>query len=184
MDINFTIVRTAVMAKVEGLTVMLSQHNPGVPYETLWASAGDHGKLDLYYKEAIGDFEDALKRWINSSSNKFDYLMVGSDYNASFKVPANWPTKLRGLLENKTQDYFAHTILSAWLADLPEGTPVKPDYLTIAASDLESIKDTLLERDFSATPSDRTADSDTVNPHNDMTNWSNWDEVKTKTNTL
>lgn len=194
MDIKFNIVRTAVMAKVEGLTVMLSEHNPGIPFETLWASAGDQGKLDLYYKEAISDLEDSLKRWIKQSSSQFDILATGKDYTITLRVPCNAAVvgRLNGLLANKIQDYFCHAILSYWLADLPEGAPVKPDYLDITSSDITAILDLLNTRDLDATAgarhdaSDdsitdgdgfmlmqgkRIEDNDEVRPRTDRTDW-------------
>lgn len=192
------IVRTAVMAKVEGMTVMLAEHNPGVPFETLWASAGDQGKLDLYYKEAISDLEDSLKRWIKQSSSQFDILSVGKDYEITLRVAPNAAvaSRLKGLLANKIQDYFCHAILAYWLADLPEGTPVKPDYLEITTTDLTSILDLLNTRDLGVTAGERhdasddvsdgdgfvlaqgrrIEDNDAVRPHTDKTDWANFPE--------
>ena len=50
--ITIKIVKKSVMGVVEGLSATITQHNPEVDFQTVWASDGG-AKLDIYYREAI-----------------------------------------------------------------------------------------------------------------------------------
>lgn len=148
MTINIT--RSSVMGIVEGISVIIAQKNGGTPtFEELWASEDEGRKLDIYYREAIGDLERKLMRWVSLSTSQFT-LNTDSDegdYVLNLSMPQFWPTRLTGLLSNKVQDFLVHSITAGWLNDFPNVT-TKEDYAAIAATDLEDIRIIIEQRDF------------------------------------
>ena len=147
---QITITRSSVMGIVEGISVIIAQKNGGTPtFEELWASADERRKLDIYYREAIGDLERKLMRWVSLSTSQFtlDTDSDEDDYVLSLSMPQYWPTRLTGLLGNKVQDFMVHSITAGWLNDFPNVT-TKEDYAAIAATDLEDIRIIIEQRDF------------------------------------
>ena len=127
------------MGITEGLSVTIAQHNGGNPtFEKLWASDSESAKLDIYYREGIGDLERRLEKWIVETSRQFDLQADGDDYTLRLNVSQNWPTRLIGLLGNKLQDYLVHCVTAGWLNDF-DGLTVKQDYLAMATTDLDDI---------------------------------------------
>lgn len=138
MNISIGISRKSVFGITEGISVTIAQHNGGKPtFDELWASDNEAPKLDIYYREAIGDLERALQRWLVSSTGQFNLQAVGDDYNLKLKVSDSWPGKLTGLLENKIQDYLVHCLTEGWLNDFP--VQVKRDYTALAVHDISDI---------------------------------------------
>ncbi len=153
-----SIERTKVMQVVEGLSVTISQHNGGVPsYEQLWASESERKKLDIYYREAVGDLERRLMEWLTTTTSQYDLSATGTDYTLTL-VLNYWPSKLEGLLKNKIQDYLVHSITAGWLNDF-EGLNVKNDYQAIAGQDLTDIQIIIFQRVFGFDTEERAADS-------------------------
>ena len=160
MNIDISISRKGVMGIVEGISVTIAQHNNGTPtFEQLWASDNESPKLDIYYREGIGDLERRLEKWISNSSAQFDLQAVGSDYTLSLELNDNWPSKLKGLLSNKVQDYMVHAITAGWLNDF-EGLNVKQDYQAMAATDLDDIEYIIGLKTFGFDESARGTDTD------------------------
>lgn len=148
MKITIDIRKTSVMGIVEGLTVILSQHNGGSPsFEQLWASPGEQKKLDIYYREAVNDLELRLAKWLAKSSGQFDLQQAGDDYHLSLTLTDRWNSRLYGLLCNKIQDYLVHYILHGWLSGFEQVEA--PDYLEQAQQDALDIERVLLEQDLS-----------------------------------
>ena len=159
MNIDISISRKGVMGIVEGISVTIAQHNNGTPtFEQLWASDNESPKLDIYYREGIGDLERRLEKWISNSSAQFDLQAVGSDYTLSLELNDNWPSKLKGLLSNKVQDYMVHAITAGWLNDF-DGLNVKQDYQAMAATDLDDIEYIIGLKTFSFSESERGTDT-------------------------
>ena len=160
MAIVINISRSDVMHVVEGYTVMLSQHNGGSPdFVSLWASAGERKKLDLYYREAIADLEQALVTYLKQSTATFVLTEEGSDYTLTIKQSTYWPeTRVMGLLGNHVQNYLVHTVLAGWLGDFA-GIQA-PDYSAMAVGDLASIQSLLQFRAFDFAEVERAADTD------------------------
>ena len=157
--ITIKIVKKSVMGVVEGLSATIAQHNPEVDFQTVWASDGEEGKLDIYYREAITDLESFLARFSSSTTQQFDLQALADDFQISIKTLASWPPRLSGVLTNQIQNYLVHAILAGWLSDFPDMNHT--DYASMGASDLEAIKEVLLKKDFSFAEAERTAD-DTV----------------------
>lgn len=157
--ITIKIVKKSVMGVVEGLSATIAQHNPEVDFQTVWASDGEEGKLDIYYREAITDLENFLARFSSSTTQQFDLQALADDFQISIKTLASWPPRLSGVLTNQIQNYLVHAILAGWLSDFPDMNHT--DYASMGASDLEAIKEVLLKKDFSFAEAERTAD-DTV----------------------
>ena len=148
MKITIDIRKTSVMGIVEGLTVILSQHNGGSPsFEQLWASPGEQKKLDIYYREAVNDLELRLSKWLAKSSGQFDLQQAGDDYHLSLTLTDRWNSRLYGLLCNKIQDYLVHYILHGWLSGFEQVEA--PGYLEQAQQDALDIERVLLEQDLS-----------------------------------
>ena len=159
MAIVINISRSDVMHVVEGYTVMLSQHNGGSPdFVSLWASASERKKLDLYYREAIADLEQALVTYLKQSTATFVLTEEGSDYTLTIKPSTYWPeTRVMGLLGNHVQNYLVHTVLAGWLGDFA-GIQA-PDYSAMAVGDLASIQSLLQFRAFDFAEAERAADT-------------------------
>ena len=148
MKVSVDIRKTSVMGIVEGLTVILSQHNGGSPsFEQLWAAPGEQKKLDIYYREAVNDLELRLSKWLAKSSGQFDLQQAGDDYHLSLTLTDRWNSRLYGLLCNKIQDYLVHYILHGWLSGFEQVEA--PDYLEQAQQDATDIERVLLEQDLS-----------------------------------
>ena len=160
MAIVINISRSDVMHVVEGYTVMLSQHNGGSPdFVSLWASSGERKKLDLYYREAIADLEQALVTYLKQSTATFVLTEEGSDYTLTIKPSTYWPeTRVMGLLGNHVQNYLVHTVLAGWLGDFA-GIQA-PDYSAMAVGDLASIQSLLQFRAFDFAEVERAGDTD------------------------
>lgn len=148
MKITIDIRKTSVMGIVEGMTVILSQHNGGSPsFEQLWAAPSEQAKLDISYREAVNDLETKLTKWLDKSSSQFDLQHDGDDYRLSLILSNRWNSQLYGLLCNKLQDYLVHYILNGWLTTF-DGVQF-PDYLSQAQQDATDIERILLEQDLS-----------------------------------
>ncbi len=153
-----SIERAKVMHVVEGLSVTISQHNGGVPtFEQLWASESERQKLDIYYREAVGDLERRLMDWLTTTTSQYDLTATGADYTLTLML-SYWPSKLEGLLKNKVQDFLVHSITAGWLNDF-EGLTVKNDYQAIAGQDLSDIQIIIFQRNFDFDTEERTGDS-------------------------
>lgn len=157
--ITIKIVKKSVMGVVEGLSATIAQHNPEVGFQTVWASDGEEAKLDIYYREAITDLENFLARFSSSATQQFDLQALADDFSITIKTLVSWPPRLSGVLTNQIQNYLVHAILAGWLSDFPDMNHT--DYASMGASDLEAIKEVLLEKDFCFAEAERTAD-DTV----------------------
>ena len=156
------IIRNSVMNIVEGISIIIAQKNGGTPtFEQLWASEGERRKLDIYYREAIGDLERRVAGWLSSSTAQFALDTEGNedDYQLKLTMGQYWPTRLTGLLGNKVQDFLVHSITAGWLNDFP-GVTTKEDYSAMAAADLEDIRYVLGQRDFGFSEEQRAADTD------------------------
>lgn len=148
MKITIDIRKTSVMGIVEGMTVILSQHNGGSPsFDQLWAAPSEQAKLDISYREAVNDLETKLTKWLSKSSSQFDLQHDGDDYRLSLILSNRWNSQLYGLLCNKLQDYLVHYILNGWLTTF-DGVQF-PDYLSQAQQDATDIERILLEQDLS-----------------------------------
>ena len=63
-----SITRKSVMGIVEGISIIIAQKNDGTPtFEQLWASESEGRKLDIYYREAIGDLERRVTRQLDGA---------------------------------------------------------------------------------------------------------------------
>lgn len=146
--VTVNITRTNIYAIAEGVSITISQHNGGTPSaEQLWASPSESRKLDIYYREAVGDLERRLMDWIVQASSQFSLVDDGSDYVLSLTMSRFWPSRLEGLLKNKVQDYLVHAVTAGWLNDFPD-LEVKQDYQAMATADLLDIRDIILQRSF------------------------------------
>lgn len=154
--ITIKIVKKSVMGVVEGLSATIAQHNPEVDFQTVWASDAEEAKLDIYYREAITDLENFLARFSSSTTQQFDLQALADDFTITIKTLASWPPRLSGVLTNQIQNYLVHAIMAGWLSDFPDMNHT--DYASMGASDLESIKEVLLKKDFSFAEAERTAD--------------------------
>lgn len=144
----------------EGISITISQHNGGTPtYEQLWASKSEARKLDIYYREAIGDLERRLMTWEKAVSAQFDMSADGSDYTLQLDMSRYWPPRLEGLLANKIQDYLVHAVTAGWLNDFA-GLDVKQDYQAMAATDLTDIREIIHQRGFDFPDKARAEDTD------------------------
>ena len=160
MNVKIAIKRKQVMGIVEGISVIISQHNGGTPsFEQLWASESEGKKLDIYYREAVSDLEKRLTEWLSESSGQFDLSASGTDYTLTLKVHRFWPKRLKGLLCNKVQDYLVHSITAGWLNDF-DGISTKQDYLEMAGTDQSDIRDILIQKDFNFSEAARASDAD------------------------
>lgn len=164
--ISVNISRADVMSIVEGISVIASQHNPGViNFEALWASASEQKKLDIYYREAVGDLEQRLMDWVPQTHAQFILTNDGSNYTLTIKPARWWPTRLSGLLRNKIQDFIVHSIAAGWLATF-SGLTVQ-DYAAMAAQDLTDAHVLLEQREFGF--DDAARNGETVKPVSDDT---------------
>ena len=159
--IEISVIRDRVMGIVEGLSIIIAQKN-GVesPFESLWASKDERRKLDIYYRESIGDLEQRLMEWLSESHSQFALRTDGreEDYVLRIKSRRFWPMRLQGLLGNKVQDFMVHSITASWLNDF-QGLEVKSDYAAMAADDLDNIRQILEQREFGFDEQDRGADN-------------------------
>lgn len=154
--ITIKIVKKSVMGVVEGLSATIAQHNPEVDFQTVWASDAEEAKLDIYYREAITDLENFLARFSSSTTQQFELQALADDFSITIKTLVSWPPRLSGVLTNQIQNYLVHAIMAGWLSDFPDMNHT--DYASMGASDLESIKEVLLKKDFSFAEAERTAD--------------------------
>ena len=154
--ITIKIVKKSVMGVVEGLSATIAQHNPEVDFQTVWASDAEEAKLDIYYREAITDLENFLARFSSSTTQQFDLQALADDFSITIKTLAYWPARLSGVLTNQIQNYLVHAIMAGWLSDFPEMNHT--DYASMGASDLDSIKEVLLKKDFSFAETRRSED--------------------------
>ena len=144
--ITIKIVKKSVMGVVEGLSATIAQHNPEVDFQTVWASDSEEGKLDIHYREAVNDLENELNKWLAATSTQFDLQALAGNLMLQLKVQDFWPPKLSGLLSNQIQNYLVHAVMAGWLDDF---TDIKTtDYAGMGASDLGTIKELLLKREF------------------------------------
>ena len=160
-QVTISITRSKVYAVAEGISVTISRHNGGTPtFEQLWASSSEAPKLDIYYREAIGDLERRLMDWASATSSQFDLEADGTDYTLTLGMSPYWPTRLTGLLDNKIQDFLVHAVTAGWLNDF-DGLTVKQDYQAMSAQDLLDILAIVYQREFGFTESARGTDSTT-----------------------
>lgn len=153
-----TVTKLNVLGVVEGISVMLAQHNGGSPtFEELWASESESPKLDIYYREALNDLETQLRKFSSSNITDFVLDVSAQDVTISFKPVSYWDSGLQNLLSNKVKEFLVHSIIGGWLSDFPEFA--HPDYLSLAADDIQAINDILLERKFGF-KGDKRADDD------------------------
>lgn len=153
-----TVTKLNVLGVVEGISVMLAQHNGGSPtFEELWASESESPKLDIYYREALNDLETQLRKFSSSNITDFVLDVSAQDVTISFKPVSYWDSRLQNLLSNKVKEFLVHSIIGGWLSDFPEFA--HPDYLSLAADDIQAINDILLERKFGF-KGDKRADDD------------------------
>ena len=158
MKVSIKIKRDKVMGVVEGISVIISQKNGGTPtFEQLWASEDERGKLDIYYREAVSDLERRLMEWLSESSSQYDLEADGEDYTLTMKMPRYWPSRLKGLLANKVQDYLVHSITAGWLNDF-DGVTTKQDYTEMAGNDLADIREVVMQKDFGFSDAQRGSD--------------------------
>lgn len=144
--ITIKIVKKSVMGVVEGLSATIAQHNPEVDFLTVWASDGEEGKLDIHYREAVNDLENELNKWLAATSTQFDLQALAGNLMLQLKIQDFWPPKLSGLLSNQIQNYLVHAVMAGWLGDFPNIKTT--DYAGMGASDLGTIKELLLKREF------------------------------------
>lgn len=168
MKIKVSISRKSVMGLVEGISLTISQHNGGTPsMQQLWASDAESPKLDIYYREAIGDLERKLTDFLVESSAQFDLQAEGEDYTLNLNVAASWPKRMQGLLDNKVQDYLVHSVTAGWLNDF-EGVSVKQDYEEMAAKDMEDIRYIVEMKNFAFTEHERQEEEEKSNNSTDV----------------
>lgn len=159
--VTINITRADIYSIAEGISITISLHNGGTPtYEQLWASASESKKLDIYYREAIGDLERRLMDWVTSVSGQFSLTADGTNYQLQIVMNPYWPSRLEGLLKNKIQDFLVHAVTAGWLNDF-EGLTVKNDYALMGAGDLKDIREIIHQRAFSFSESQRTEDGTT-----------------------
>lgn len=173
--ITIKIIKKSVMGVVEGLTATIAQHNPEVDFQTVWASDGEEAKLDIYYREAITDLENFLARFSSSTTQKFDLQALADDFTINIVTLASWPPRLSGLLTNQIQNYLVHAIIAGWLSDFPD--MAHTDYASMGASDLDAIKEILLNKDFSFAEAERKADDTTKEGSSPMASARSGDEI-------
>ncbi len=159
-NVSFAITKANILGVVEGISVMLSQHNGGSPtFEELWASESESQKLDIYYREAVSDLETQLRKFSISTITDFALDVSAQDVTISFMPVSFWEARLQNLLSNKVKEYLVHSIIGGWLSDFPDFT--HPDYLSLASDDIQAIRDILLERRLDIKDEARTEDADT-----------------------
>jgi hypothetical protein len=138
MNVTITIEREKVLQIVEGLSATIAQHNAGVPtFEQLWASESERRKLDIWWRDAANDLEDNLKKWLTDTTPGYDLSTAATDYSLTLNPGDYWSTKLTGLLKNRLQYYFVHSVMAGWLGDFTEVNA--PNYGDLAMSDLKGI---------------------------------------------
>lgn len=178
--ITIKIIKKSVMGVVEGLSATIAQHNPEVDFQTVWASDGEEAKLDIYYREAITDLENFLARFSSSTTQKFDLQALADDFSINIVTLASWPPRLSGLLTNQIQNYLVHAIIAGWLSDFPD--MAHTDYASMGASDLDTIKEILLKKDFSFAEAERKADDTTKEGSSAMASARSGDEIGKQNN--
>ena len=166
MNVTVTIDRTKIMGIVEALSATIAQHN-GTNFEQLWASPGDHKRLDIWYRAAINDLEQNLMRYVTGTSAQFDLSQAGVNYTLCVKTDFHWGAKLQGLLANKVQDYVVHASLAGWLSDFAELHA--PNYTEMSASDLTDIANIILYRQLSFKESTRNTGDASKDAESDIT---------------
>lgn len=134
------------MGIVEGLTATIAAHNPDVDFETVWASDSEEPKLDIYYREAVTDLENALAKYSTSTTKLFDLQALADDFSLTIRTLAYWPPRLTGLLTNQVQNYLVHAIMAGWIADINGVQTI--DYASMGVTDMDAIKEILLKKDF------------------------------------
>ena len=160
-QITVNITKVNIYHIAEGISVTISQHNGGTPtYEQLWASPDEAKKLDIYYREAVSDLERRLTEWLDTSSPLYNLNADAPNMSLVLNVSKFWPTRLKGLLDNRIQDYLVHAVTAGWLNDF-DGLNVKQDYQAMAANDLTDIRDIVCQRSFGFDESERATDTDT-----------------------
>lgn len=154
------ILREKVMSLVEGISITIAQSNEaGVSFEKLWASEDERRKLDIYYREAIGDLERNLMKYLRESHGQFSLTTDGDEGDYTLEVTIrHWPPALEGLLGNKVQDYMVHSVLAGWLNNF-SGLEIKSDYASMAGQDLTDIKTIVSQKRFEFDTSERAGDS-------------------------
>ena len=159
-QITANITKANIYHIAEGISTMISQHNGGTPsYELLWASPDEAKKLDIYYREAISDLERHLTDWIDASASQYDLTGNAGDYSLVLNISKYWPARLKGLLDNKIQDYLVHAVTAGWLNDF-QGLEVKQDYQAMATQDISDIVSIIMMRSFGFQESQRGDDND------------------------
>ena len=153
------ILREKVMSLVEGISITIAQSNEtGISFEKLWASEDERRKLDIYYREAIGDLERHLMKYLRESHGQFSLTTDGDEGDYTLQVTIrHWPPSLEGLLGNKVQDYMVHSVLAGWLNNF-SGLEIKSDYASMAGQDLDDIKTIVSQKRFDFDTSERTND--------------------------
>lgn len=154
--VTIKILKKSVMGVVEGLSATIAQHNPDVDFGTIWASDSEEPKLDIYYREAVTDLENELSKWMVSTTSRFDLQASADDTTLTIRTLAHWPPRLSGLLNNQIQNYLVHAVMAGWLNDFPEMKV--SDYAAMGVSDLDTVKEILLKKDFSFVDEARKSD--------------------------
>lgn len=160
MKRNIYIAKSGVLSIVEGITASIAQKSGAEAgsFERLWASAGDEAKLDIWWRTAIGDLENNLRKHLAVSSEKFDLLRLGSDYRLTLTLSRYWDDRMTGLLENKIQEYLVDAVAAGWLAGFSGLT--HPDYTSMAAGAMEDIIQLVLHRRFDFSTKERNTDTE------------------------
>lgn len=106
MKVEVRINRKSVMGIVEGISVIIAKHSGGTPtFDQLWASDAESPKLDIYYREAIGDLERYLTEYIGESSAQMDLQANGNVINTP-----NWTYQdLLNACEYRGKGYYGVT---------------------------------------------------------------------------
>ena len=158
--VTINISRAKVYSIAEGISITISQHNGVTPtYEQLWASESESKKLDIYYREAVGDLEHRLMEWAKAVSAQFDLSADGADYTLQLEMSRYWPARLEGLLDNKIQDYLVHAVTAGWLRDF-DGVKATQDYQELANLDIADIRTIIYQRAFDFDTAARETDND------------------------
>ncbi len=159
MKVEIVISHADVMNLVEGISVIISEHNGGTPsYEQLWASPDDAPKLNIYYGEAVHTLERSLLEWLKESNAVLLKEEGNNDYTLSLSLNEHWPRKFLPLLKNKVQDYLVHSVTAGWLSDF-EGVKSQQNYSTSTAQDLSDIRLVISRKEFSFAEKERGSDN-------------------------
>lgn len=157
MNVTITIDKEKVLGIVEGLSTTIAQHNGGVPsFEQLWASESERRKLDIWWRDAVNDLEDTLKKWVLETSAGYDLSATAGDYTLRLDPGDYWSQKLTGLLTNRVQYYFVHAVMAGWLSDFAEVNA--PNYTELTANDLKGILNVMNFRELAFEGEERRED--------------------------